>query len=257
MNVSQYVLKIGKKNVMTTDEFIAKAQTLEDADLIGFAFETYGKRAAIGTSLQKTGSVIIDLAAKTGSDYAVFFVDTLLNYDETMDLFARMQQHYGITIERLTPDPKDIEQLYQTYGQFPFYSFSGRSRCSEIRKRLPLLKKLEDLDVWISGLRADQSDHRRDNAQKAALVKMGGRTVIKINPLIDWSDERIDTYIQDNCVPYNKLYDYVSAYGERFREIGCKPCHIPVKDDAPKRAGKYPWEQSHKECGLHSNGGGI
>ena len=63
-----------------------------------------------------------------------------------------------------------------------------------------------------------------------------------------------DTYIKDNHVPYNKLYDYVSPYGEKFREIGCTHCHIPVKDDAPKRAGKFPWEDSHKECGLHKDG---
>lgn len=242
---------------MNRDAFIEKANSLDGQDLLGFAFEVFGKRAAIGTSLQKTGSVMIDLASKTGVAYSVFFVDTLLNYDETMELFEQIQTHYGITIERLTPDPKDIEELYHSYGQFPFYSFIGRPRCSEIRKTLPLLKKLKDLDVWISGLRSDQSDHRKENAQKVAVVKMGGSEVIKINPLFDWSAEQIESYIKDNNVPYNKLYDYVSPYGEKFREIGCKPCHIPVKDDAPKRAGKYPWEQSQKECGLHTDGGGI
>lgn len=246
-----------KAKCMTADEFITKAQTLDGQDLLGFAFEVYGKRAAIGTSLQKTGSVMIDLASKTGVEFSVFFVDTLFNYDETMELLTETENHYTIQIERLTPNPADIEELYEKYGQFPFYSFSGRSRCCEIRKRLPLLKKLQDLDVWISGLRSDQSDHRRQNSQKVARVKMGDIEVIKLNPLFDWSDEQIDAYIADHKVPYNKLYDYVSPYGEKFREIGCKPCHIPVKDDAPKRAGKFPWEESHKECGLHTDGGGI
>ncbi len=242
---------------MDRQEFINKARTLDGLELIRFAFETYGKRAAIGTSLQKTGSVMIDMASKTGADFSVFFVDTLLNYDETLELYQRTQDHYHIQIERLTPDEQDIENLYQQYGQFPFYSFMGRAKCCEIRKRLPLLKKLKDLDVWISGLRWDQSDHREQNSQKVAVVKMGGCEVVKINPLFDWDLERIDAYIKDNSVPYNKLYDYVSPYGERFQQIGCKPCHIPVKDDAEKRAGKYPWEQSHKECGLHIDGGGI
>jgi phosphoadenylyl-sulfate reductase (thioredoxin) len=242
---------------MNRDAFIAEARTLDGAALIRFAFDVYGKRAAIGTSLQKTGSVMIDMASRSGVAYSVFFVDTLLNYEETMDLFDVMQAHYGIGIERLTPDPKDIEALYQSFGQFPYYSLFGRTRCSEIRKRRPLLKKLRDLDVWISGLRADQSEHREQNARKVAVVKMGDREVVKINPLFDWTDEQIDAYIADNKVPYNKLYDFVSPYGEKFRQIGCKPCHIPVKDEAPKRAGKYPWEQSQKECGIHSNGGGI
>ncbi len=225
--------------------------------MLKFAFETYGKRAAIGTSLQKTGSVMIDLASKTGVDFSVFFVDTLFNYDETIQLYHDTQSHYNIEIERLTPDPTDIENLYETFGQYPFFSQFGRARCCEVRKRLPLLKKLKDLDVWISGLRSDQSDHRQANAQKVSLVKMGNLEVIKINPLFDWNADQIDAYIKDNKVPYNKLYDFVSPYGEKFREIGCKPCHIPVKDEAPKRAGKWPWESSHKECGLHTDGSGI
>ncbi len=245
------------KKQMNREEFINKARTLDGADLVAFAFETFGKRIAIGTSLQKTGSVIIDMASKSGLEYSVFFVDTLLNYDETIEFYHTVQSHYGIQIDRLTPDPNDIENLYEIFGQYPFFSEFGRSRCCEIRKRLPLLKKLRDLDGWISGLRSDQSDHRQKTAQKISVVNMGGREVIKINPLFDWTAEQIEAYIAGNNVPYNKLYDRVSAYGETFREIGCKPCHIPVKDDAPKRAGKWPWEESHKECGLHADGGGI
>ena len=242
---------------MNQEAFINKARSLDGQELIGFAFEAYGKRAAIGTSLQKPGSVIIDLASKAGADFFVFFVDTLFNYDETMELFEETQKRYGIRIDRLTPDANDIEDLYKNYGQYPFFSSLGRLRCCEIRKRFPLLKKLQNLDVWISGLRSDQSDHRQSSAEKVAVVKMGDREVIKINPLVDWTQEQIDTYIKENAVPYNKLYDFESPYGEKFREIGCKPCHIPVKDDAPKRAGKWPWEQSHKECGLHIDGDGI
>jgi phosphoadenylyl-sulfate reductase (thioredoxin) len=242
---------------MNREDFTNKANGMEPGELLAFTFETFCKRAAIGTSLQKTGSVMIDLAAKTGVEFSVFFVDTLFNYDETMELYEEIQSHYGITIERLVPNPDDIEDLFQHYGQFPFFSSMGRARCCEIRKRLPLLEKLKDLDVWISGLRSDQSDHRQQNTQKISVVGMGDIEVVKINPLIDWDAEQIDAYIKDNKVPYNKLYDYESPYGEKFREIGCKPCHIPVKDEAPKRAGKWPWEDSHKECGLHLDGSGI
>ena len=95
---------------------------MEPGELLAFTFETFGKRAAIGTSLQKTGSVMIDLAAKTGVEFSVFFVDTLFNYDETMELYDEIQSHYGIAIERLVPNPDDIEELYEHYGQFPFFS---------------------------------------------------------------------------------------------------------------------------------------
>ena len=177
---------------MNRDEFTTKARTLDGGELITFAFEVYGKRIAIGTSLQKTGSVIIDLASKSGLDYSVFFVDTLFNYDETIEFYHDIQKHYGIEIERLAPDPEDIEKLYETFGQFPWFSEFGRARCCEIRKRFPLLKKLQELDGWISGLRSDQSDHRQKTAQKVSVVNMGGREVVKINPLFDWTQEQLE-----------------------------------------------------------------
>jgi phosphoadenylyl-sulfate reductase (thioredoxin) len=242
---------------MNRDEFIEKASRLDGQELIEFAFRTHDKRAAIGTSLQKTGSVTVDLASKSGVTYSVFFIDTLCNYDETIDLLHETEKHYGIQIERLAPDPKDIEKLYEKFGQFPFYSLPGREQCCNARKKLPLSRKLSNLDVWISGLRFEQSGHRKDNAQKVMIVPMGGDKIIKLNPLIDWTDEQIDAYIKTNNVPYNKLYDHTSPYGERFKEIGCKSCHIPIQGDAPKRAGKFPWEDSNKECGMHSDGGGI
>jgi phosphoadenosine phosphosulfate reductase len=80
---------------------------------------------------------------------------------------------------------------------------------------------------------------------------------LKLNPLFDWTDEQVDAYIRENDVPYNKLYDYVSPYGEKYFVIGCEPCHIPVREDLGRRAGKFPWEQGKKECGLHSDGSGI
>src|SRR5210317_1466647 len=116
---------------MNRDEFIQKANQLDGPALIQFAFQTYRKQAAIGTSLQKTGSVMIDLASKSGVEYSVFFVDTLFNYDETIEFYHDIQKHYGIEIERLQPDGKDIEKLYETFGQFPWFSEFGRARCCE------------------------------------------------------------------------------------------------------------------------------
>ena len=78
---------------MNREEFIHQAQDLDGGELIALAFKEFGKRIAIGTSLQKTGSVIIDLASKSGLEYSVFFVDTLFNYDETIEFYHDIQKH--------------------------------------------------------------------------------------------------------------------------------------------------------------------
>ena len=224
--------------------------------LLRFAFERFGSRAAIGTSLQKTGVVIIDIASRLGLDFRVFFIDTLLNHDETYELLDEVERRYGITIERFAPNPEDIEALNRTTGQWAH--FLARTSCCHVRKRVPLQHALATLDVWISGLRADQSTQREDEAQKASWARdNAGRKILKLNPLLDWTADDVERYTKDNALPYNKLYDFVSPYGERYHVIGCKACHIPTRDGLDPRMGKFPWEQGGKECGLHDHGGGI
>ena len=230
--------------------------SMDAAELLTFAFERYGNRLAIGTSLQKSGVIMIDMAHRLGLPIRVFFIDTLMNNPETYELIEEVQDRYSITIERFSPDPEDVESLYKSVGQYAH--FLARPSCCRVRKWLPLQRALATLDGWIAGLRADQSDHRNDTAAKVAwAADEHGRAILKFNPLFDWTDEDVDAYTRDNALPMNRLYDYVSAYGERYAVIGCACCHIPVRDGLPARTGKFPWEQSKKECGLHEDGGGI
>ena len=231
-------------------------EAMDAEALLRFAFKTAGSRAAIGTSLQKTGVVMIDMASRLEMDFRVFFIDTLLNHAETYDLLAEVQKRYGITIERFAPTHEDVESLNRTVGQWAH--FLARPSCCQVRKRLPLQRALATLDVWISGLRADQSDHRQDEARKASWARDdSGRSILKLNPLLDWSVEDVAEYSRARDLPYNALYDFVSPYGERYHVIGCEPCHIPTRAELGSRVGKFPWEQGHKECGLHDHGGGI
>jgi phosphoadenosine phosphosulfate reductase len=224
-------------------------------DLLRFAYENFGERAAIGTSLQKTGVIMIDLAREIDLAMRVFFIDTLANPQETYDLYERVESHFGLTIERFTPAEDDLKWLYDTFGQNAHYF--NRQLCCRTRKTLPLQRALETVDVWITGLRADQSEHR-SQGQRAMIVRTeAGRDVLKLAPLFDWTTEQIDTYTADHHLPYNALYDYVSPFGETYKVLGCEACHVPIKDGLDKRMGKFPWEQGTKECGMHNHGGGI
>ena len=239
-----------------SDVNLAELAELPAAEMLELAFRRFGARAAIGTSLQKTGVAMIDLASRLGVPYRVFFVDTLLNHDETYELLREVEARYGITIERFAPSGESVEWLYKTLGQHAHYF--NRQLCCRTRKAIPLQQALGTLDVWISGLRADQSGHRSETGLKAEVIKTErGRDVLKLNPLLDWTEQQVDEYTKANGLPHNKLYDYVSEYGERYQVIGCKHCHVPIKDDFEKRMGKFPWEQGSKECGIHEKGGGI
>ena len=238
------------------DVDIEALEAMGPEQLLRFAFESFPGRAAIGTSLQKTGIVTIDLASRLGVPYRVFFIDTLLNHEETYELLGKVEQRYGIDIERYRPTPESLAGLHEKFGDYAHYF--GRELCCRVRKKLPLREALATLDVWISGLRADQSDFRRDNARKAQLVADDeGRPILKLNCMLEWTDEMVDDYSRRETLPYNKLYDYVSPHGERYTVVGCRCCHVPVKESMDKRMGKFPWEHGKKECGLHDQGGGI
>lgn len=236
---------------------LEQLNAMDASSLLRFAFEHGGERAAIGTSLQKSGVAIIDLASRLDLPYRVFFIDTELDYPETYELFERVQERYGIEIERLRPDPKDCAELRKQLGQWEHYF--DRRACCGIRKVKPLQRAQQTLDVWISGLRKDQSVWREATAAKAAWVTgPDGRSILKLNPLRDWTLEDVDAHIRENDVPYNKLYDYVSPWGERYTIISCRRCHIPVLPGLDARTAKWPWESgAKKECGLHEKGGGI
>ncbi len=233
----------------------AELEQLDERALLRTIFEQFGHRAAIGTSLQKTGIVTIDLAFDMGTEPRIFFIDTNLHNVETYALLQEVEDMYGTKIERFCPDPDDVEALYQEFGQYPHYFAAGRKKCCEVRKVRPNEDALSTVDVWISGLRSDQSESRKENAKRIAIVEQNGRDLLKVNPLFEWTEAQIDEYARERGLPHNALYDYASPYGERYTVIGCEPCHIPVKEGWPKRAGKFPWELgSEKECGLHKCG---
>jgi len=220
-------------------------------ELLTWAFKTHGERCAVGTSLQKTGIAIIDIASRIVDNFRVFFVDTLEFPKETYELLEEVEELYSINIERYTPDKKSLDSLFQAHGQHPYYASFGREYCCKVRKVDPNEKALKTIDIWISGLRASQSSHRKKNSKKFELIYRRKRPILKINPLLDWSDEDLEAYSKEHKLPYNKLYDYCSPYGERYHVLGCKCCHIPVLPGKDNRSGKFPWEGGAKECGLH------
>lgn len=234
---------------------IAEMENLSPEELLRFAVSTYGDRAAIGTSFQKSGIVIIDMASRVGLPCRVFCIDTGLFHDETYALIDEVEKRYGIKIERFMPDPAKVESMHRSVGQYAH--FLARDLCCEIRKTEPMDRAMATMDAWICGLRRDQSAYRAKAATKAQFIRdAGGRQILKLSPLLDWSADDVERYTKEHALPYNRLYDYVSPYGERYAELGCRQCHIPVLPQLGKRAGKFPWEQGKKECGIHMERGG-
>ena len=217
-------------------------EILPARDVLAWALDTFGARFAIATSFQKSGMVVLDLAARSGRPFRVFTLDTGRLPAETFAMADLVRRRYGVAVELVPPDDAEVAAMVEQHGPDLFYDgVEFRRLCCATRKVRPLARKLAELEAWATGLRRDQADTRAE-VPKAAVVD--GR--IKINPLADWTAAQVDEYTRAHAVPVHPLY----ALG--YKSIGCAPCTRPVQSGEDDRAGRWWWElDAQKECGIH------
>lgn len=220
-----------------------------------WALRNFGERAGIITSFQDTGCVMIDLMVRHAPGMRVITVDTLRLPEETLRLSREIEEKYGVTIERFTPGPERLSQMISRHGEFLFFDSKAKQEyCCTVRKVEPNQRALATLDVWFTGLRRDQSAFRGETP-RAQWVTRDGRPVLKIAPLADWTQDRIDDYVREHGLPRNSLYE------QGYTSIGCVICTTPTLPHEDRRAGRWRWfnhlDGDKKECGIHSGGSGI
>ena len=214
-------------------------------EVLKFALEKFGNKAGLASSFGAEDVVLIDLISKIDKNANIFTLDTKRLHKETYEVAERIKKRYGVKIKAYFPDKKKVEELERTKGLFSFReSIENRKECCNIRKVEPLKRALAGLDAWITGLRKEQVV-TRTNIHKIEIDE-AHNSIIKFNPLADWTEKQVWSYIKKNDVPYNKLHD------KKFPSIGCEPCTRAIKPGEDFRAGRWWWEKPEKrECGLH------
>ena len=139
----------------------------------------------------------------------------------------------------------DIDEMVKDKGINLFFrSIENRKLCCHLRKIEPSKRALQGFDVWISGIRKDQSVSRFYN-KVVEWDEING--LIKVNPLLNWTEKQVWDYIKENNVPFNELHN------KGFSSIGCQPCTRAIQSGEDFRAGRWWWEEpDQKECGLHN-----
>ena len=174
----------------------------------------------------------------------VFTLDTGRHFQETYEVMDKTRARYKKPVKTYFPDQGQIEKLLDEKGYNSFYnSVEDRKECCYLRKIVPLKRALKEANVWITGLRAEQSDNRHD---MPIWEYDEGNQVYKFNPLIDWTFDEMVKFLDENKVPQNSLHK------KGFVSIGCAPCTRAISADEHPRAGRWWWEESQKECGLHA-----
>ncbi len=189
--------------------------------------------------------VIIDMAMEAGLPIGVFALDTGRLNEETYEVADAVTERYRVKIDWFFPERARVEALLREKGPFSFReSLESRHECCHIRKVEPLGRALKGLGGWITGLRREQSVTRASLAPIEIDELNGG--ILKINPLLEWSEKDVWEYAETRHIPTNRLHR------QGYPSIGCAPCTRPVAPGEHPRAGRWWWENpENKECGLH------
>ncbi|MBI1767336.1 MAG: phosphoadenylyl-sulfate reductase [Bacteroidetes bacterium] len=216
----------------------------EGLKLVSNQFNGYTR---FSTSFGMEDQVLTHMIAIQSLSIEIFTLDTGRLFQETYDVYDLTKQKYKVSIFPYFPDRARVEELLKQKGPNSFYeSVENRKECCFIRKIEPLQRALADAKIWITGLRADQSANRHS----MEVIEWDDQyRLIKYNPLIRWIQEDVDVFIQRNNVPINTLHK------KGFPSIGCAPCTRAVLPGEDPRAGRWWWESSSKECGLHEGKG--
>lgn len=217
---------------------------VEPETMLRHFMEIYGDRIALSSSLSAEDQALTDMMLGINPQARIFSLDTGRLFPETYALLDKTNLHYGIKIEVFCPQTEALQEMVSTQGINLFYeSIEKRHFCCQVRKLEPLSRAFRTLDAWVCGLRRGQSVTRNDMRRVEWDERHG---LLKINPLIDWSEEQVWAYVREHRVPYNKLHD------QGFPSIGCQPCTRAVRPGEDIRSGRWWWEDpQHRECGLH------
>jgi phosphoadenosine phosphosulfate reductase len=214
------------------------AESWNARQVLAWAFGKFGSDVAISSAFGAEGMALIDMASRVQKDFRVFTIDTEFLFPETHSLMDRIEERYGITIERvyalLSPEEQERVHGIALWGRNP-------DHCCNLRKVEPLRRKLGELGAWITSIRRDQTSARA-GARKIEWDEKFG--LVKVNPLADWSSAQVWRYIREHDAPYNALHD------QNYPSIGCTHCTRAVRSGEDPRSGRWPGF-AKTECGLH------
>jgi len=215
-------------------------------EILTWSIQNFHPRLALSASFgAPDGMALLHMMHELEPASRVLVIDTGRLPQQTHDLIDRVRDRYDKSVEVIFPDASDVEAMVREAGANLFYeSLANRQRCCRIRKVLPLRRYLAGFDAYVTGLRRDQNANRRDT-RKVELDRANGG-IVKVNPIADWTHERVMAYVHAHDVPLNRLH------AQGYPSVGCAPCTRAIKPGEDARAGRWWWESDDtKECGLH------
>ena len=221
----------------------AAADALDGAEpeqILRWAFDRYGDDVSLACSFGgASGVVLMDMVQRLNPRSEVFYLDTAFLFPETLETVAASKTHWPDARIAAYRTELSVSEQARSYGEALWDS--DPDRCCELRKVEPNRRALAGKRAWIAGLRRDQSPERASTPAVQWDEKFG---LVKINPLVNWPEQRVWAYIFEHDLPYNPLHD------RGYPSVGCTNCTRAVRPGEDPRAGRWAGKDK-TECGLH------
>lgn len=207
-------------------------------DILEWAWKTQGPDVAASSSFQTQSVPLLHLISETCPEMPIIFLDTGFHFPETLRFRDDLIDRFGLNVEVMHPEIEK-DELFERQGKAPYRT--DPDLCCHINKVEPMQRALEGRNVWINGVRKDQTDQR----EQLDVLEWTSRGILRVHPMLTWTSRDVWTYINEHDLPAHPLFE------EGYMSIGCAPCTSPPSGDGDGREGR--WSGSSKsECGLHT-----
>jgi phosphoadenosine phosphosulfate reductase len=204
--------------------------------ILEWVWSIFGTDAAATSSFQTQSVPLLHLISRTVPDLPVLFLDTGFHFPETLEFRDQLDEKFGLNVRSLEPRLGHAG-FREKYGEL---HRRDPDLCCHLNKVQPLNDALEEYDVWVAGIRRDQTEARAE----IPVVQWRDETTLKVCPMVEWTSKDIWTYINEHDLPAHPLFK------EGYFSIGCAPCTQRPSENGDARDGR--WSGSDKtECGLH------
>jgi phosphoadenosine phosphosulfate reductase len=204
--------------------------------ILAWAWKTFAPAIVTTSSFQTQSVPLLHMISRVCPEMPVVFIDTGFHFPETLAFRDELAEKFALNLQIVGPE-LSREELILEHGERLYRR--DPDLCCYLNKVKPLERALDGRCAWVSGVRHDQTRHRRHLHDLAP--QLSG--VIKIHPLLRWTREQVEAYREEHNLPVHPLYHL------GYLSVGCAPCTQPTFNAEDERAGRWAGRDK-EECGL-------
>jgi len=220
-------------------EISANLETVSAEERVRWALERFRPHIILSTSFGVQSAVLLHMVTQQWPDIPVVMVDTRYLFPETYRFADMLTERLRLNL-KVYRAQVSAAWLEARHGKMWEHGADGIEKYNQINKVEPMQRALRELGAqgWITGLRRQQAKSRKE---VGVLQLQNG--VVKVQPIIDWTDRMVYQYLKKHDLPYHPLWE------QGYVSIGDVHTTRPLTANMTEEETRFFGLK--RECGLH------